>query len=320
MTRRNYLILLCILFLTPNTEGASICHSILEPRLTQFQEAPLTCRANHVDGRSCGWYHQAWPVLRALDMVSSPDWHREFYLSQIQAFSKQPHLDGKKEVRILIPATADETAVRYLVEGLNHPSDPQRKYKIVVSDLCPTPGNACLRVKLPSNFEIETIAVDALNSADSLDAQYDLILTDAFLTRFSQSQIHQILGHWQKLLSPEGLIITTVRIAGKSVGLNDQDDRAAKIAEFASRALRNYHESEYDPSQEWVQKAINSERLFQLANDYAVRMTSSSLKISDVAAAIHGQGLAFVYQKIAAVRGELEMTQYLRVVLQKKPN
>ena len=46
---------------------------------------------------------------------------------------------------------------------------------------------------------------------NSINQKFDLICSDAFLTRFSKSDASKVLKEWYNALNPNGLIVTTVR-------------------------------------------------------------------------------------------------------------
>ena len=53
---------------------------------------------------------------------------------------------------------------------------------------------------------------DILIDENKENIEYDLIITDAFLTRFDDANKKSILGFWKNSISKNGIIVTTIRI------------------------------------------------------------------------------------------------------------
>lgn len=97
----------------------------------QMAIAAKECTASYVDAESCRWYHSSWPILRALNVVSTPNWHGDFYTKSISNYAKK----NNKPLRILISASADATILEHLESAIGDLS----KSVIWLIDLCPTP-------------------------------------------------------------------------------------------------------------------------------------------------------------------------------------
>jgi SAM-dependent methyltransferase len=188
------------------------------PVLTDLAEsAPIMeeiakncCRGSYLNHGSCEWYHGSWQYLRMLDAVSTPDWHGNFYKTNIfKLFS------GKGEIEVLICGLADYGILSHVLEGCHIAKiEPH----ITLFDACQTPLEICswyLKKHFP-NTRTYSFTGDVTDSNFPLTT-YDLIITDAFLTRFDKSDRTKIVDSWKKSLKPDGSIITTARIDNHAV-------------------------------------------------------------------------------------------------------
>jgi len=271
---------------------------------TAFTTAPLSCTHDQVDNSSCAWYHGAWPALRALDVVSSPAWHHEFYSSNLYRKMRVPATR-----RILISGTADFSILAFVlaaVKGL----DPQPEIHII--DLCPTPLEACLWYSLRTGGKIAVLQRSVLDLPEVLmegpgkgsNEFFDLIVTDALLTRFEFGDAKDIVTNWFRLLRPGGSVITTVRLHPRDVSDGSASDFTAKVAGLVQ--LRR------EPSK------ITNHDLVAAADVYARRITSHNLgDVGDVSSLFIKVGFVLEHEDVAPVKGELTRTQYLRLVARK---
>lgn len=158
----------------------------------------------------CADYHAVFPLLDLMGMVSSPRAHQEFYESLLRSYEP-----GDR--RVLVSGLATPSMAEIVLNA----AAPETK--IDVLDICATPLLTCQRV-----FQPEQIARMKFTQADALtftDGPYDLIVTDAFLTRFNDEQRLQVLKNWARMLKPDGRVLTTWRIGDKEdkrVGYSDE--------------------------------------------------------------------------------------------------
>ena len=229
------------------------------------KEANTSCSGSYLTGNksSCKWYHAAWQYLRILGMVSTPDWHSNFYAKAYsEAFNK-----GCKDV--LISGTADYAIVDHLL------NTEDKRYSgdicITVLDVCWTPIEICkwyekwfikennLRPKLRYNKR------DALNTGYH-EQSFDLITTDAFLTRFNETEREQLLTEWHRILKPGGRVVTTARL---STDLYSKEITAAEkdVSDFVEKALVHI-----DDKKPWLRSMKDS--IECLARNYAENIVS----------------------------------------------
>ncbi len=161
--------------------------------------------------QSCEWYHGAWQHLRALDCVSAPQWHEEFYSRE---FINAARI-ANECFSVLISGTADYSILYLLINALKY---SKKRIEIDIVDLCDTPIKIC-------EWYIDRFREEAKGIQDNFSfheyrsnialfdrgKKYDLICSDAFLTRFSSDETKSVVNKWRQLLYDGGRVVTTVR-------------------------------------------------------------------------------------------------------------
>ncbi len=262
----------------------------------------------------CDWYHSAWQYLRVLDCVSSPQWHYEFYKS---AFEKV--FSEKTNVKILISGTADYSFLYLIISLLAN--NKKVTVEIDVVDLCPTPLEICkwLKKNLKNsnkNWTVKTIQSNI--TMYSSEYKYDIICSDAFLTRFSVQESKSILSKWEEILNDGGRVITTVRLRDMT-----QESKLRLIALssdiniFCKKVISKY---KLLTKEEKNKLNISVEDLRFMAFRYIVRMKSNALGgKAEVENLFKCNGLEIIGgdSDIGSVVGEIRETNYYRIVAQK---
>lgn len=284
-----------------------------------YKTACTHCKADYVDEDSCFWYHSVWQYLRLLNCVSSPEWHKDFYKEAIEGYIKK---NNKSKIKILISGCADNSMLHVIVDTLAEvmKERPGLSGDIVAVDLCETPLLVCekwwekagkesaLYMKVLQSFRFSKIPKDIFKYSDSA---VDLIITDAFLTRFPKDMVQALLRHWGSLLSADGQVITTVRIHEDSeITLNE---RYRQITEFVKKVLDRYGQL-----QQQIQFDISASQLKYKAQVYAVKMTSYSLGNENEIKQILEQHFRIIGRNRQDTDGELSKTSYGHYVLEKK--
>lgn len=257
-----------------------------------FDIAKENCHGGYVDNDNCDWYHSAWPYLRILDKVSSPTWHFDFYYEQFISVLKN-------NSNVLISGTADYTllALIFFAAKKNNITP-----NIWVCDICNTPLLACKYFADFNSFKLNTFKGDikSINISES----FDIITTDAFLTRFNYIEKTAILSKWAQLLTPNGKVVTTVRIED----LNKQDEKIK-----TNNYLQQYTN---DISILLVNSILKNkeEMIKKLAREYISKIISMPFSnINEVEDILLKSGLAIQYSDVAFVKGEVKPTKYLRL-------
>jgi hypothetical protein len=190
---------------------------------------------------------------------------------------------------------------------------------VEILDRCRTPLIACEwysrwcsdRRDAPADMGQHSLAVhemDVLHADRLLTSQYDLITTDAYLTRFEPSDAREVIRIWHRLLRPGGSVVTTVRLhpldAPRGAILDEVSDFTLRAQEAAGRWRR------------YLQAGIDE--LTTAARQYAVSMRSYDL--GDAAAVTRmliSAGFKIECSELGAAHGELRPVTYLRVVATK---
>lgn len=160
----------------------------------------IYCENSYIDTISCNWYHSVWQYLRIIDCVSSPSWHFEFYYTEFLRLIND-------KTKILICGTADYS----LLALINFVANKKKVFpQIYVFDACKTPLLVCEKFAENHRMNLTTIQSNILDF--SYNETFDIITTDAFLSRFSYSDKNIIIEKWEKLLSKTGKIITTIKV------------------------------------------------------------------------------------------------------------
>ncbi|WP_433314987.1 class I SAM-dependent methyltransferase [Micromonospora chersina] len=264
------------------------------------QVAREACSGGYVHERSCAWYHGAWQYLRLLDAVSTPTWHDSFYRRELlNAFRETPR------ARVLISGCADYSVLAYVLRAAEESSSNPR---VTVNDLCPTPLLACRWYARRAGIDVQVKEADILSLPELHPGEFDVIVSDAFLTRFVDDGPKRVLMAWRDLLSESGRIITTVR----SYGEDDwHEPRQVLFRQFVERCV------ERAETWRWFLYTDPSE-IREMAAKYAENMHSHSLGgTPEIKAHFRGAGLQLKSAEEAEVAGEYTRTNYLRIVAER---
>jgi len=275
-----------------------------------FKSAPIMrklsdkyCKGSYVDNESCGWYHGSWQYLRLLDVVSTPDWHGDFYISNIYNYFYK-----RKRINVLICGLADYSMFSHLLDGCKNADVIPN---ITIFDLCQTPLEIC---KWYANNFAKGIKLDLVRG-DAIEYHfrsnyYDLIVTDAFITRFPRSEQKKVISNWYQTLKSNGTILTTIRLR------NDEGRNPVKFSE---------REIEYFKNRVWklaIEKAgfilteFADENMKRIAEEYASRMISYPFRSESDIKHIFNDFDSNI--NIYKTKGELNPTDYAQIICNKK--
>jgi hypothetical protein len=260
--------------------------------------AQILCTGDHVDPEGCGWYHGAWQYLRLLDLVSTPTWHSSFYTRAMGSL-----LTALPTAEILITGTADYSVFAYIDAIARSTGAAPR---VTVLDLCATPLFACRWYGKRIGRPVTTVAEDLLTGTISTSpGAWDAVITDAFLTRFSNEDSLRVINLWASLLRPAGRLITTIRVHARSP-LGRTPDEA--VNDFRSRARHRA-----DRWQSFLDKS--PDEIAEVAETYAARMRSTDVGDCDAIRALFASSpLEIEEEALQEVPGELHPTTYLELV------
>jgi hypothetical protein len=261
--------------------------------------AAVLCRGDHVDERGCDWYHGTWQYLRLMDLVSTPSWHHDFYSSAL----KQELRKGAR--RIAITGTADYSVLAYVIDSLIEVSQAA---EITVLDLCHTPLFACQWYSRRSGIEIRTVSDDIVGFASRPHHKFDILITDAFLTRFKGENLQRVLAAWNQMLEIDGSVITTVRA-------HSETDRG-QTAEEAVLGFRDRASTRWRRWEPFIQISRND--ICNRAEVYARRMISNPIGSAEAVEHFLRRSFNVSSLELASVPGELFPTKYVRAILNKR--
>jgi hypothetical protein len=186
--------------------------------------ATLACSTSYVDSEDCSWYHQNWMTLRALGMVSNPFWHEQFFSKQLKIYFTQ------KNCKVLVLGTADFSMPLLCNNaGIEY---------MDICDICQTPLNICAMIAEQNHFRWHTFRNDV---RDGIEEKYNIIVNDAFMTRFDYPEKSHILRCIGQALAPSGVYITTIRNdwnAGSAVAPSYKQQKAF-LKKAEKSALKN---------------------------------------------------------------------------------
>jgi SAM-dependent methyltransferase len=295
--------------------GPDLAGELFESAGLLQQVAPLSCCASpYIDAEECDWYHGYWQYLRLFDMVSSPTWHEGFYADQLRR-----EIVRRNARRILISGSADYTTLAFVLHAARDRLDD---VEIHVMDLCDTPLMACrwyaqrVGTKVSTHLADVTRASEADTVENGMSGAFDLIVADAFLTRFAPEKAERVVASWSALLRPGGTVVTTVRLHPS----NEYADESTLDLEFGSG--RRVTDPVDDFELRLRERAglvqdklpIDLESLSKAGRRYAKRMISHDLgDAEEIARIFKVHDFELERNTAARVDGELVGTEYLRI-------
>lgn len=246
----------------------------------------MECTYGYPDRNDCSWYHNNWMTLRVLGMVSNPFWHEHFYIEQLKTY----YISNSK---VLVLGTADfSMPLLCMNAGIT---------KLDICDLCKTPLNICRTIAERNQFEWKTFVAD-IN--EGINDKYNIIINDAFLSRFNYDEKPKILKNIGQALFPGGVYITTIRHDwnyGKPViPTNEQKEN------FIQRAIKLAEENGYDTN-----------LIRNSASIYIKNMISYPMKDKEAIEQIVAGVMNVEKCSSEIVTGECVPTEYFRVVFRK---
>ena len=267
----------------------------------------------------CDWYHGAWQYLRVLDCVSAPQWHESFYVDQlIEAIGSMDN-----SVSVLISGTADYSILHLIVEAVKTSG---KIIEIDIVDLCQTPLEICkwyieeFKRAEPQLFDRFSFRIFRRNIAlFDKGKRYDIICTDAFLTRFSSDEAQSVVEKWTKLLKASGRIITTVRVHSD---IFQQTPSFTEESRMVQKYIRKVRERYRKLTEEEMRLfGITENELSFLAARYIIKIMSNPLgNVLDLKSLFSKSGLKIIESNSSVweVVGEVDRTDYYQIVAVKE--
>jgi SAM-dependent methyltransferase len=169
--------------------------------------AGSTCLVD-ASGRSCAWYHGAWPFFRLVEIVSTPKKHAAHFESELRCAKQQGECR-----RVLISGSADDGMLRMIADS-SAGWLPAMEFTVI--DRCATPLRLCERFAERRRLRLTTIQRNILDAAPA--AMFDAILTHGFLGYFTAAELPVLLLRWRSLLRPGGRLVMVQRIREQYAG------------------------------------------------------------------------------------------------------
>lgn len=266
--------------------------------------ASNSCSGSYLSSEGCAWYHSAWQYLRILDMVSTPERHTAFFRENIR---KAVIDEGLSQV--LLCGVADYGMLQQFVEAL--PTESLTHLSIFVVDICPTPLRLSEWLADKRQFTITPIKSDVLKMGSHWRHAFDLIITDAFLTRFEPKMKTSVVAEWYRVLSPGGIVLTTARQANgvqKEKVIASPED----IKGFVNRAR------EESQSNKWL--SISPEDIANYAKRYAENIVSYPFPdTKNIETLFRNCGFKIEVLEVKSVKGEFHATSLYTRLRARKP-
>lgn len=276
-----------------------ICEPLSDSADINYNIAVHNCQNGIMSNGDCTWYHSVWQYLRIINKVSSPEWHATFYET---CFNKL--FTEKENPKILISGTADYSLLAYVY---NSSKKMNNKAEIFVLDTCKTPLKICEWYAEKHGFKIKILNMSVLDLSQ-LSTKFDLICSDAFLTRFTKIEAKVVVSNWYDVLNENGMVVTTVRT--REYGNFENDEHK-----------NNYIKDCVDRFQKWEGYFNISIKLFeQMVEDYVNKMYSHNIGSKNTITTMF-KNVGFVFDEISTINdtpGELSETSYYEICCRKE--
>lgn len=272
------------------------------------KDARQYCRGSYLTGNmaSCEWYHASWQALRLLGLVSTPDWHSEFYA---QAFG---NAFGEGARDILVSGTADYAIVDHIARAI--PKEQLQHVIISVLDVCATPLEICrwydrwFEQRQGIHLNLRFNQRDALNTGYNGES-FDVITSDAFLTRFNNKDRESLIAEWFRILKPGGRIITTIRYSTRA-STDKITASQVEIDNFVAKV-----DLEVEEKHKWLRPM--KAKIIHYADEYARNIISFPIHSEEYICELLRKFQCTA--EVGITKGEFEgATKYARVVAIKK--
>lgn len=198
---------------------------------TAWRLAPDLCARASDDAPGCAWYHGAYPTLRLLGLVASPERHGRFFADALTRCAQAG------DARVLVAGAADTAMLALVLTAWARVgAEPQ----VEMLDRCTTPLALCRDYAERAGTKLETRLLDLLDPrAQEQPAQsFDLICTHSLLAMLAPEVRPRAVAAWRAQLRLGGRVVSTLRIDPH--GANPDAARARSAAsELRARALES---------------------------------------------------------------------------------
>lgn len=263
-----------------------------------YNIAKENCKNGIMSDGDCCWYHSVWQYLRLIDKVSSPQWHTDFYRKALGKIQKE-------DIKVLISGTADYSLLALIY---TFAIENNKNVEIYVLDTCKTPLKICEWFAEKHNFTIKVINSSIMNLEEK-QLKFDLICTDAFLTRFKAEDAKKIIRIWCNCLNDNGIVATTVRVSHNSSNTQEAELKQQYIIDAMNR---------FDKKENIT---LSKEEFRKMVSLYVENMKSNAIGNKDEVDNYFKESGFYINEEISKVNttsGEYEETKYYEILAQKK--
>lgn len=255
------------------------------------------CEGSYIAPDDCAWYHSVWQYLRIFRMVSTPTWHYDFYREALTPLARSEQFQN-----VLISGTADYSMLAHV---LWHHKQTQSSANVTVVDSCETPLILCRWYAREEKTPIKVKQTNILKYRPN--TKFDLIVTDAFLTRFPARQRAEVAEIWQSLLRSGGKLITTARIESSDMStvIRTSAEEVVRFRDTALKEARKWEDFLGKPAEDIATKA----------EEYAKRIVSYRIEsVDEVISLLSDIGFKVEKCDPQTFRGEMHATTYAEIV------
>ena len=189
----------------------------------------------------CGWYHDAWPKLRAAGAVVSATQHKDFYIRELNRVNTD---------RVMIAGTSDEAMLSIVSEVSTN--------DILVVDKCVTPLIRCREYAEEHGFRVKVLLAE-LDRVTGDDAT--CIVTDCIFSFIPEEDRDLFVRRMRSLLRKGGHFITVNRLRNikgeQRFTEREKNILVSKVPENLREAARNFADNfVYYPMDESIVKTF----------------------------------------------------------------
>ncbi len=223
-----------------------------------IQEMKANRRGHHpgyVDANDASWYHASRQYLRLADVVAAPDWHGDFWVNGFRTWREAN--PNRKRIQILISGQADYGMLYQMIAAVGPTTLPEVTFHVIDRNKVPVEMSRELigilgdGGSINANDDEAALSVemrgyvdDILTTTQLSPQSFDIIATDAFLTRFKdRNQKRLMIERWADLLRDGGVVLTTARVK-HAVDFADAPRRAEAARDFVRRAVAGWPDEE----------------------------------------------------------------------------
>jgi len=220
---------------------------------------------------------------------------------------------------VLISGLADYEMLRVVLEALEDSGGQRRRepHLVRVLDACNTPIRVTqwyIERNKPSNTRI--VAAPGFAQDTKLpEGSYDLVITDAFLSKMNYADQDAVISEWNRILKPGGEVLTTIKLNTDSLvfAVRATPEEAEKYAEKAASKVRS--RADLDPT--LTRYPITPEEMRKLAREYALKNVSYPLMAQGLPTRFPGFDVEVVATRQVE---EYSISSYAQLIATKKPS